>query len=83
MVEDRTRRLLRARLAREQAGLDALRSRPVLVRPETMLAPHQVRLDGLVGRGRRTTAGSVGTPVRTTARPRGRGIIMLGISPTR
>ena len=53
----RARSALLHRLAREQAGLDAMRSRPVLTRPETMLEPHQARLDGLVGRGRRTTNG--------------------------
>ncbi len=53
----RARSAVQHRLAREQAGLDALRSRPVLVHPETMLAPHQARLDGLVGRGRRTAQG--------------------------
>jgi exodeoxyribonuclease VII large subunit len=56
-ARQRARTALRHRLAREQAGLDATRSRPVLVRPETMLVPHQTRLDGLVGRGRRTTSG--------------------------
>lgn len=53
----RARSALLHRLAREQTGLDAARSRPVLARPETMLDPHQARLDGLAGRGRRTTSG--------------------------
>jgi exodeoxyribonuclease VII large subunit len=53
----RSRAALLARLAREQAGLDAARSRPVLARPATLVAPHQARLDDLVARGRRTTTG--------------------------
>lgn len=51
----RTRNAVLHRLAREQAGLDAIRTRPVLARPETMLDPHQARLDVLVEHGRRAT----------------------------
>ncbi|HEY0119933.1 MAG TPA: exodeoxyribonuclease VII large subunit [Cellulomonas sp.] len=53
----RARTALLHRLAREQAGLFAIRTRPVLTRPETLLEPHRMRLEGLVGRGRRSVTG--------------------------
>lgn len=42
-----------ARVAREQAALDAVRSRPVLASPEVMLADRADRVAGLRDRGRR------------------------------
>ncbi|MCL2464140.1 MAG: exodeoxyribonuclease VII large subunit [Micrococcales bacterium] len=51
----RARQAVHRRVAQEQARLDAIRSRPALVRPLTLLEPHRARLDELVGRGRRTT----------------------------
>ncbi len=56
----RARTALLHRLTREQAGLDAIRTRPVLARPETMLEPHLSRLDALLGRGRRSVSGRIG-----------------------
>jgi exodeoxyribonuclease VII large subunit len=50
----RLRSALAARLQREQAGLDALRSRPALADPRTLLDDRRAELDALVGRARRT-----------------------------
>ncbi|MEJ7832438.1 MAG: exodeoxyribonuclease VII large subunit [Nocardioides sp.] len=50
----RLRQSLGGWLAREQAGLDALRSRPVLADPRTLLDTRAEELDALRDRGRRT-----------------------------
>lgn len=55
----RSRAALLHRLAREQSGLAALASRPVLARPATLLEPHEARLAGLVDQGRRAVTGRV------------------------
>jgi len=49
----RARTAVLHRLAREQSGLDHVRSRPVLTQPATLVGPHQARLDALAQRGRR------------------------------
>lgn len=56
-ARQRARGALAHRLAREQSGLDSVRSRPVLARPRTLLEPHQAHLDGLAARGRHATSG--------------------------
>ena len=56
-ARQRARTALLHRLAREQAGLDSVRTRPVLARPDTLLQPHQARLDALVVHGRRSAVG--------------------------
>ena len=53
-ARDRLRRSLRAQLAREQAGLDALRSRPALADPRTLLDRREDELAALCERIRRT-----------------------------
>ncbi len=55
----RARTAVLNRLTREQAGLDAIRTRPAVARPETMLEPHLSRLDALLGRGRRSVSGRI------------------------
>jgi exodeoxyribonuclease VII large subunit len=49
----RVRAAIEARVAREQAALDAARSRPVLAAPEVMLADRAERVGALRDRGRR------------------------------
>lgn len=53
-ARDRLRRVVRAQLAREQAALDALRSRPALADPRTLLDRRHDELTGLCERMRRT-----------------------------
>lgn len=53
-ARDRLRRGLAAQVAREQAGLDALRSRPALADPRTLLDRRDDELAGLCDRMRRT-----------------------------
>ncbi len=53
-ARDRVRRALAAQVAREQAGLDALRSRPALADPRTLLDRRDDELAGLCDRMRRT-----------------------------
>jgi exodeoxyribonuclease VII large subunit len=53
-ARDRLRSTLAAWLAREQAGLDALRSRPVLADPRTLLDARAEEVDRLRERARRT-----------------------------
>ena len=53
-ARDRLRRVVRTQLAREQAGLDALRSRPALADPRTLLDRRGDELAGLGERMRRT-----------------------------
>lgn len=52
-ARQRMRRAVAARVAREQAGLDGLRSRPVLASPDVMLADREDRVAALRERGRR------------------------------
>ena len=53
-ARDRLRRTVRAQIAREQSGIDALRSRPVLADPRTLLDRREEELAGLCERMRRT-----------------------------
>jgi exodeoxyribonuclease VII large subunit len=53
-ARDRLRRAVHAQVAREQAGLDALRSRPALADPRTLLDRRDEELAGLCERIRRT-----------------------------
>ncbi|KAA1427328.1 exodeoxyribonuclease VII large subunit [Nocardioides antri] len=53
-ARDRLRRALVAQVAREQAVLDSLRSRPVLADPRTLLDRRHDELTGLCARMRRT-----------------------------
>jgi exodeoxyribonuclease VII large subunit len=53
-ARDRVRSLLAGWLAREQAGLDAVRSRPSLVDPRTLLDARADEVAALRDRGRRT-----------------------------
>ncbi|WP_139977986.1 exodeoxyribonuclease VII large subunit [Nocardioides litoris] len=53
-ARDRLRSVVTARVAREQAGLDALRSRPALADPTTLVDRHVLELDALRERARRT-----------------------------
>lgn len=53
-ARDRLRHALRSRLDREQAGLDALRSRPALADPRTLLDRRDDELAALCERMRRT-----------------------------
>jgi len=53
-ARDRIRGVLRQFLAREQNGLDALRSRPALADPGTLIDARREEVDLLVGRARRT-----------------------------
>jgi exodeoxyribonuclease VII large subunit len=53
-ARDRLRQGIRAQLAREQAGLDALRSRPALADPRTLLDRRDDELGALCDRMRRT-----------------------------
>lgn len=53
-ARDRLRRAVAAQVAREQAGLDALRSRPALADPRTLLDRRHDELAGLCDRMRRT-----------------------------
>ena len=52
-ARQRMRAAVAGRLAREQAGLDGLRSRPVLASPEVMLTDRTDRVAALRDRGRR------------------------------
>jgi exodeoxyribonuclease VII large subunit len=52
-ARERARAAVEARVAREQAALDAVRSRPVLASPEVMLADRAERVEILRDRGRR------------------------------
>ncbi len=52
-ARQRMGRAVAARVAREQAGLDGLRSRPVLASPDVMLADREDRVAALRERGRR------------------------------
>jgi len=53
-ARERLRGTLAGWLAREQAGLDALRSRPVLADPRTLLDARREEVDRLLDRARRT-----------------------------
>jgi len=53
-ARERLRGILAGWLAREQAGLDALRSRPVLADPRTLLDARREEVDRLLDRARRT-----------------------------
>ena len=53
-ARQRLRHMLSGWLSREQAGLDALRSRPVLGDPRVLLDERSGELDELLGRARRT-----------------------------
>jgi exodeoxyribonuclease VII large subunit len=53
-ARDRMRRHLAGWLHREQAGLDALRSRPALADPHTLLDARGAEVDELLARARRT-----------------------------
>jgi len=53
-ARDRLRRSLRSHVAREQAGIDALRSRPALADPRTLLDRREDELAALCERIRRT-----------------------------
>ncbi|WP_232677475.1 exodeoxyribonuclease VII large subunit [Nocardioides sp. R-C-SC26] len=53
-ARERLRGAMLAGLTREQASLDALRSRPVLADPRTLLDRHAAEVDGLLDRARRT-----------------------------
>lgn len=55
-ARDRARRVLEHRLAREQAGLDALRSRPAMADPRHLLAVRREEVEALRGRARITVA---------------------------
>src|SRR5690625_2308846 len=52
----RMRATLRARLEREAAGVAGLRARPVLARPQTLIAAHLEQVTALRERSRRTIA---------------------------
>jgi exodeoxyribonuclease VII large subunit len=56
VARERMRRHLEGWVAREQHGLDALRSRPVLADPHTLLDVRAAELDDLLARARRTLA---------------------------
>jgi exodeoxyribonuclease VII large subunit len=53
-ARDRVRAVLDQLVAREQAGLDALRSRPVLAEPTTLIGARSEEVAALRGRARRT-----------------------------
>ena len=59
VARDRARRAVRARLEREQAGLDALRSRPVLANPLQAVDERARAVDELRARARRCLAGRI------------------------
>ena len=58
-ARQRLRSIVSAFLAREQAGLDALRSRPALADPRTLVDERSVEVDALIGRARRTIGHSL------------------------
>ncbi len=67
-ARDRLRSLVAAQVAREQAGLDALRSRPALADPRSLVDARGRRAGGCCasGPGARCRTASTGPPTRST-----------------